>query len=397
MGIFWAIFALSFLIFFHELGHFLVARFFGVHVETFSIGFGPKLLRFSHKNTEYAISAIPLGGYVKLKGEIKPQDENTILKIFRKPCNDSLNSKHPIKRILILFAGPLFNFIVAFLIYLSLFYVYGISTFSTQPIIGEINSKSPALNILMPNDKIVSIEDKPVKEFQDIAKILNSLPNIAITKNAMPPQDIIPLPYHASILVERNTNTHCKDINCSHTTLESHNTTHTNDVASHALDSTNLYALNVPLALYHNKVVLGVLPLQEKQNLSIFQSFQEAYRATKDGIILIYDGLKKLVIGAIGLDNISGVIGITDMSAKAYQTSLVNFLLIVAIISINLGILNLLPLPLLDGGQILFTCYEWIMKKPINQHFANVLVWVGLSFIVGLMLLGIFNDIRRLQ
>ena len=123
MSLFIAIIALSFLIFFHELGHFLAARIFGVKVETFSIGFGPKLLSFYHKDIQYCLSAIPLGGYVKMKGEIQSESQGISQQpIMQKSrANDSLQDKHPYQRIIILLAGPFFNFLFAFLLYCFFF------------------------------------------------------------------------------------------------------------------------------------------------------------------------------------------------------------------------------------------------------------------------------------
>lgn len=159
---------ISFLIFFHELGHFLAAKHMGVAVETFSVGFGEKLYTKRINGTDYSISAIPLGGYVKMKGQ---DDANPTLKNYDK---DSYNSLTPIKRIYILFAGPFFNLILAFFIYIALGHI-GVEKLA--PKIGTILDNSAAsLSKLKQNDEILSIDGIKVKEWDDISKLVEIKP-----------------------------------------------------------------------------------------------------------------------------------------------------------------------------------------------------------------------------
>ncbi|RDU66694.1 RIP metalloprotease RseP [Helicobacter didelphidarum] len=401
MGIISAILALSFLIFFHELGHFLVARMFGVRVEIFSLGFGAKIFSFSHNNTEYRLSLIPLGGYVKLKGEIQPQDSYQNLKknvidmhnenlIYAQSIGDSLNDKHPLQRIIILFAGPFFNFLIAFLLYLILIITQGVHVANKDSIIGSVNKDFAAYNLLQPYDKIISINDLEVKTFQNIGEILN--------QDSLQDKDIGNIRHKqefAKIILLRPKQLESFKASCDKTL------TYADDSHMYQCDTSNANAfekmeIKIPISIYENKKVLGITALTKIHYPNIIESLILSYDYTKNAIMMIYDGLQKLIAGVIGFDNISGVIGIAEISAKAYQSSFTSFLLIIALISVNLGILNLLPLPLLDGGQIVFTTYEWITKKPIHQNVANLLVVLGFSFIVGLMLLGVYNDITRI-
>lgn len=149
MGMLTSLLVLSFLIFFHELGHYLAARYFGVHVEVFSIGFGKKVFSKVVGNTEYCLSLIPLGGYVKMKG----QDDSDPTK--RSYDKDSYNTKKPWQRIIILFAGPFANFLLAFLLYIA---VGSIGVTKLSPIVGKINENSPALEAGMQlNDRIIMV------------------------------------------------------------------------------------------------------------------------------------------------------------------------------------------------------------------------------------------------
>ncbi len=356
MGLLFAIIALSLLIFFHELGHFLFAKFFGVKVETFSIGFGKKLFSFTYKDTQYAISAIPLGGYVKLKGENKTdsKNEDNIQDLNKDSLKDSLFDKHPLERIAIYFAGPLFNFIIAFIMYCFVF-SNGVHSYSQNAIVGSIGDEYGAYGILKKNDEIISINGKMVSKFSDISNILNDSNN-RLEKEAK-----------ITILRQHNTESIKQKIE-----------------------------VNVPLTYKYNKVLLGIAPIEQIYYLGALDIIDNAYRTTLENIVMIFYGLRDLILGVIGIDNISSVIGIADVSSKVYNVSFVSFVGVIALISINLGIINLLPLPMLDGGQIIFSLYEWITNKSINQKVSNILVAVGFSFIITLMLIGTYNDIMRL-
>ena len=170
------ILAISFLIFFHELGHFLVARFFGVKVNTFSIGFGEKIYTKRVGGTDYCLSAIPLGGYVQLKGQ---DDLDPKLKNYD---SDSYNVLSPIKRIAILFAGPFFNLLLAFFLYIALGFI-GVDKLA--PVIGAIQQDSAAKSAgILKDDKIISINGVSIKQWDDIKKQVKLEPiNIVIDRN----------------------------------------------------------------------------------------------------------------------------------------------------------------------------------------------------------------------
>lgn len=361
MGVLFAILGLSFLIFFHELGHFLFVRLFGVRVLVFSIGFGKKLITKQCKGTEYTLSLIPLGGYVKLKGETTKdsisKDSNEIeSSVSSQYDKDSLLSKHPFQRILILLAGPLFNFILAFFIYIIIF-AKGVPSYSNTPIIGDIGKEFLAYNILKKDDEIISINGIKVEKFSDISHILNENK----TQNM-----------EAKLLISRPISYEKSNKN------------------------KEILELLVPLSKEKDRIILGITPAITIMYFSPIEILQNAIMKVYDDIMLIYKGLRDMLLGLIGLENLSSVVGITDVSAKAYDAGFVNFILVLAIISVNLGVINLLPIPIVDGGQILFTLYEWLTGKALHERIANILVALGLSFIITLMLLGLYNDIVRI-
>ncbi len=341
-----AILIISFLIFFHELGHFLIAKLLKVKVEVFSIGFGKKLICKEFKGTKWCISAIPLGGYVQMKGQ---DDLHPTLKNYDK---DSYLSKTPFEKILILLGGPLFNFLLAFIIYLFIAFN---GWPKLAPVIGDIIPNSPASKVLKPNDKIVKINNKKIKSWDDIPYIVeqSEILNIVVKRG----NEYIKVTLKPKVEITKN-------------------------------------IFNEPI----KRKVIGITPKGEiiKVHYSFFEAIKVAYDKFINDSLLIIKGVQKLITGAIGIENLSGPIGIVDVTAKVANLGLVPLLLLTALLSVNLGVLNLLPIPALDGGHIMFNLYEAIFKKEINEEIMLKLTiggWVILGF---LMLVGIYNDITRL-
>jgi len=341
-----AILIISFLIFFHELGHFLIAKLLKVKVEVFSIGFGKKLICKEFKGTKWCISAIPLGGYVQMKGQ---DDLHPTLKNYDK---DSYLSKTPFEKILILLGGPLFNFLLAFIIYLFIAFN---GWPKLAPVIGDIIPNSPASKVLKPNDKIVKINNKKIKSWDDIPYIVeqSEILNIVVKRG----NEYIKVTLKPKVEITKN-------------------------------------IFNEPI----KRKVIGITPKGEiiKVHYSFFEAIKVAYDKFINDSLLIIKGVQKLITGAIGIENLSGPIGIVDVTAKVANLGLVPLLLLTALLSVNLGVLNLLPIPALDGGHIMFNLYEAIFKKEINEEIMLKLTiggWVILGF---LMVVGIYNDITRL-
>ncbi|WP_326833121.1 RIP metalloprotease RseP [Campylobacter portucalensis] len=337
---------ISFLIFFHELGHFLAAKHMGVAVETFSVGFGEKLYTKRINGTDYSISAIPLGGYVKMKGQ---DDADPTLKNYDK---DSYNSLTPIKRIYILFAGPFFNLVLAFFIYISLGYI-GVEKLA--PKIGTILDNSAAsLSNLKQNDEILSIDGIKVKEWDDISKLVEIKPlNLEILRNG-------------------------KVIN----------TTLTPKIGK----SKTIFGEDI------QKPLIGISPSGEFVTIynKGFSSITYAFSETIKASTLIIKSLEKIVTGVVSAKEMGGIIAITDITTKAASISISVLLILTALISVNLGVINLLPIPVLDGGHIVFNLYEIIFKKPVNEKIFTYLSYMGMALLASLMVFTIVNDILRM-
>ena len=339
--------AISFLIFFHELGHFLVARMLGVKVNTFSIGFGEKIYTKNVGGTDYCLSAIPLGGYVQLKGQ---DDTDPKAKNYDA---DSYNVLSPIKRIYILFAGPFFNFILAFFIYILLGFI-GIE--KRAPIVGYIVEGSAAESAgIAVNDKILAVNGVKINEWDDISK------NVKLDPSA--------------ILIDRN------------------GSSITINLTPKIGETINPFNEKIQQPLIGIKSNVEVVKIYHTGLESLKFAFGETVEASK----LIFKSFEKLVVGAVPLKEVGGIVQIADVTSKAAKISLSVLLTIVALISVNLGVLNLFPIPALDGGHILFNIYELIFRREINERVLVTLTYCGWALLLGIMVLATFNDIMRLS
>lgn len=337
---------ISFLIFFHELGHFLAAKSLKVKVEVFSIGFGKALLQKEINGTNYRLSALPLGGYVKLKGQ---DDLDPSKEVFEE---GSYTLLHPLQRIYILFAGPFFNIILAFLLYISVGFL-GENKLAAQ--IGEIQANSAAQKAgLQKNDVVLSINGVNITSFDEISKLVTNEPLL--------------------LRIKRN-------------------------------DAIINVSLNPQLGKSYNefmqevqKPLIGISPSGKVVQVyhSGFESLKYAYHQSIESSLLIIKGFAKLITGEIDPKNLGGVITMVDFTSKASQNGIVVLFLITALISINLGILNLLPIPVLDGGHIVFNLYELIFRQKMPARAFEYLSYGGMALLLSLMIFATYNDIVRL-
>ncbi|WJI97681.1 RIP metalloprotease RseP [Helicobacter pylori] len=343
-----AVLMLAFLISVHELGHFTIARICGVKVEVFSIGFGKKLCFFKLFGTQFALSLIPLGGYVKLKGMDKEENETN------ESTNDSYAQKSPFKKLWILFGGAFFNFLFAILVY---FFLALGGEKVLLPVIGDLEKNALEAGLLK-GDKILSINHKKIASFREIRSVVARARGELVLE------------------IERN-----------HQILEKRLTPKIVAVISDSND---------PNEIIQYKVI-GIKPDTQKTGVisySLFQAFEQALSRFKEGVVLIADSLRRLITGSASVKELSGVVGI--VGALSHANSLSMLLLFGAFLSINLGILNLLPIPALDGAQMLGVVFKNIFKITLPAFMQNALWLAGVGFLVFIMFLGLFNDITRL-
>ncbi|MEA1953046.1 MAG: RIP metalloprotease RseP [Campylobacterota bacterium] len=349
MGILVALLVLSVLIFFHELGHFSAARFFGVQVDVFSIGFGKRLWTKKIGKTEWSLSAIPLGGYVKMKG----QDDTDPTKISYD--NDSYNSKKPWQRIVILLAGPFANFLMAFLLYLAISFM-GVP--KLLAFVGEVGEDTPAFHAgLQKEDKIIQINGINILYWENLGEQINKSKN-EITVLVEREQKLITLQLKPKIIEDKN--------------------------------------------IFGEKItrrIIGVSPMAEKVT-TVYYGFNDgltyAWDETKKASLLIFQSVQKLITGVVSTDKLGGIITIVDVTAQASSAGLLSLFFFTALISVNLGVLNLMPIPALDGGHIMFNLYEMLRGKAPSESAMYYITLVGWAMLISLMMLGLYNDVNRL-
>ena len=348
MGIINFIIVLSILVFVHELGHFLVARYVGVKVNVFSIGFGKRLISKQYKGTLWQFALIPLGGYIQMKG----QDDSNPSKI--EIGNDSYSNKSPIQRMAILFAGPLANFILAFFLYLCIALM---GSNALSPTIGEVLKDSPAYKIgLQSGDTIIRINNTDIKTWRTLTKVIKD------SKGAL------------KFYIKKNNQIFSKII---HPQIG---------------PSQNIFNEKI------TKRMIGIKPSYEVivVNHSFIEGLIFAYDRTVESSKIIFIGVQKLLVGVIPTSEIGGIVSIGEVVSKASQSSIITLFSIMALLSVNLGVLNLLPIPALDGGHIMFNLYEFITRKKPSQQIFTYLTISGWLILASLMFLGLYNDVVRM-
>ena len=373
MTVVYAIIVLGILIFVHELGHFLLAKLLGVSVEKFSLGFGPKLIGKQIGETEYLISAFPLGGYVKMFGEggfiegdkshHPPEGEDaetphTAEPVLRELTEEekarSFAHKPPLARIAIVMAGPVFNLLFAWLIFIVIC-MLGVPTVTTK--IGEALKDKPAARAgVQKGDVITAINARPVKRWDEIAE------GVVASKGQ-------PL----AVSIRRGD----RDI--------------TYTITPEPRVSKNLFGEKI------NGYAIGVASAGEVVT-EYFDPLQAVIKGTEQTwkvIDLTVLSLIKMAQRVVPMDSVGGPIMIAKMAGEQATAGIAPFLAFMGLLSVNLGVLNLLPVPVLDGGHLLFFFIEWIFRRPVPQKVREYAQQIGMVLLLGLMVLAFYNDIIR--
>ena len=342
--------AFCLLILFHELGHFLVAKFLGIGVERFSIGFGPKITGFRRGETEYMLSAIPLGGYVKLIGDDPRGTDGDHPRAFlNKPIGH---------RIAVVAAGPLANFALAIVIFACVHWV-GVPTpqISELPEVGEVLADSPAQQAgLQKGDRILMVNGQAVSKWEDLVQTIHQHSNMPLQLSVQRGTETL------DVSVTPKPGTVIKDLEEVEVGLIG--------VAPH-MDIT-VMRYSPPVALWK-----GVEKTWEISTLTVVS-------------------LVKMVQGKISPKHLAGPVGIFQMAGQQAKVGLLPLVSLMAVLSISLGILNLFPIPVLDGGHILFFAVEGLWGQPISPRKQEIATQVGLFLLVALMLTAFYNDLLRI-
>ncbi len=349
-GFIYAVIALSVLIIVHEFGHFIVARLVNVKVITFSLGFGKKLLSWKRGETEYAISAMPLGGYVKLLGE-SPDEE-----VPEEEKERSFTNKTPFQRFLIVFAGPFFNLVFALLIiYFSLIF----NGYGTLPArIDKVMEGYPAQAAgVMAGDKIIEINGIKIRDWQDLTR------EVAFA-------DKTPMKFR----FQRGDSTY-------ETTITPVEVEEKGELGN--ITRRKKIGVEGPREIIWKK---------ENPISAVPKSIEDTYAMTRT----MLRGIYHMIVGDISTKEIGGPIAILQLTGKQAKNGMWSLFIFVAFISINLGILNLLPIPVLDGGHILFNFIEIVTRRKVSERTIDIAQKIGLTLLIMLMVFAFYNDIRRL-
>jgi regulator of sigma E protease len=346
------LFVLTIIVFFHELGHFLVARFYGIKVLVFSIGFGPELAGFYDRHgTRWKLSAVPLGGYVKFFGDenaASVPDETTLAAMTDAERQQSFPGQKVGARAAVVVAGPITNFILAIAIFAGVFMVYGKTT--AIPRIAAIEPGSPAATAgFEVGDLIVDIDGTKIESFGDVQRIVNFSAGRALT-----------------VEVERG-----------------------NAVVT----------LHATPAEKDKRGILGITRSNEPGDVKTEEVGPlEAVRLGADKtwfvVATTMGYLRDVVVGRQSADQIGGPIKIAQISGEVAKLGFGPLLDFTALLSVSIGLLNLFPVPLLDGGHLLFYAIEAVRGRPLSERAQEVGFRIGLAIVVMLMIFAAFNDLR---
>ena len=355
--------ALSVVVFVHEFGHFFIARRCGVRCEVFSIGFGPELFgRTDRHGTRWKFSLIPLGGYVRMFGESdtmqaieggQEASEEGVRKLTPEEREVSFSNKTLGQRSAIVFAGPAVNILFAIAVFWGMFILVGQPV--TKPIIGLVSENSAAADAgLMVDDKILAIDGSPIDRFEDIQ-------NIVQIGNGAP----------LELLIERNL------------------TEITVTLSPRSVDGTDPFGNSV------RRHLIGISASGETRvtNLGPVSALGVAIGQTYEIIAGTAIAVSQMVSGERGAEDLGGPIKIAKYSGQAAKAGAAGFILFMAILSINLGIINLFPIPLLDGGHLVFYAIEALRGRPVSEQAQEWGMRAGLALVIALMVFVTWNDI----
>ena len=363
MTIIWFLILLTIIVFVHEMGHYLVARINGVKVEVFSVGFGKELFGWNDSlGTRWKICFIPLGGYVKFFGDANlasSLSDKNLASYTSEKLNKTFISKTLSQKAAIVFAGPFANFLFAFLVFFLMFQFIGTAKDTKiLNIVNDIVSASPADKAgIFIGDEIIGIDGSKTYDFYDIKKIVEKNPSNELKFTVIrfgKEIELIVVPDLIEDVDERGNN------------------------------------------IKYGRV--GISPKYEiiYEKLSLFNSLKKSLNDTALYTIKTFEGIAEIITGKRSASELGGPIMIATVAGKAADRGIEPFLFIMAIISINLGLINLFPIPLLDGGHLFLFLVQAIKKSPINEDFLKYYSMVGISILLGLMILVNYNDLFRL-
>ena len=349
MTVIYFVLILSVIIIIHELGHLIAAQHFGVYCKEFSIGMGPMIYQKQVGETAWSVRALPIGGYVAMAGETLEDDGEDEEDI---PFERTINGIKPWKQIIVMAAGAIMNILLAWVIFVGITAYQGQIAIPGSPVITSFSENSPAEKAgFKVNDEIIKVQNgthsEKVDEFDDVVEFINYFQG------------------ETTFTVLRDG----KEVEVKMTPVLD--------------EEENIYKMGV----YHDNY--------DVKKINLLEAIPYGTQKMVDSVSTILNSLGKLIQG-IGLKNLSGPVGIFKMTDQITQTGFLTTMAFVGLLSVNVGIFNLLPIPILDGGRIFITLIEMLIGRKLSERVQNVIMTIGLVAIVALMLYATWNDITRL-
>lgn len=352
---------LGILVFVHEFGHFIVARLTGVEVSAFSIGFGKVLWeKQDKKGTLWRISAVPLGGYCQFLGDADASSSTSEkVELTDEQKKRAFAFQKPVKKLAIVLAGPGFNYLFAILIYTLLFTFIGKITY--PPVIGEVMENSAADKAgIKEGDRVLKVNGIEIEDFSDISREVS-------------------LSVDSKTKVEIKRGEYILDFDIELTEIE--------------LDEED--------GTKSKRRMLGIKSVTSietsEESVPVYVAFYDAVKEVADITVTTLRGVGQMITGKRGSEDIGGIIRVAEMTGDISKSqSLLNFLVFMALLSVNLGLINLFPIPVLDGGHIVFYTMEIITGKELNEKVKDYMFRFGIALLLALMVLATFNDVVHL-
>jgi regulator of sigma E protease len=354
------LFVLTVVVFVHEIGHYLVGRWCGIGVQAFSIGFGPEIFGFNdRRGTRWKISAIPLGGYVKFVGDMSvtsTPDAETERSLSPEQRRTAFHTQPVWKRAATVFAGPAFNFLLTIAVFAVLFGVYG--RYVAEPMVAQVREGSPAESAgFLPGDRFVTVGGSPVTTFSDVQRLVSGRSGDPIVFVMLRDGKEVTLTATPEVMEQTDALG--------------------NVVKIGAIGVINDQQLGQPRHIAYSPV--GAL--------------KEAVSETGHIIVRTGQFLKRFVVGREDRCQLGGPVRIADMAGKAAKAGFEWLVQLVALLSVGIGILNLLPIPPLDGGHLVFYGYEAVFRRPVSERMMEAVYRTGMFLVLGFMGFVFWNDL----
>ena len=341
---------LGVLVFFHELGHYLAARWRGVYVEVFSVGFGKSIASWYDKlGTQWRVSWLPLGGYVKMHGQERPEDVSDEVRASWKP-GQTFHEKSVLSRAIIVAAGPIANFLLAIVLFAALFAFVGRPV--TSPVVGEVIPNGAAAQAgLQVKDRIDTIAGQSIRSFEDIQRIITARPGETM------PMTVIRDGARKDLTV----------------------LTGSRDVKGKKVGLLGIRGGTV-----------------DYQPLSIPEAIAGGVTQTWTITVETFRGLAQMLSGQRGTEELGGPLRIAQLSGQVAELGISNLISFIAVLSVNLGLINLFPIPILDGGHLLFYAFEALFGRPLPRRAQEYGFRAGIALLAGLFIFATWNDLTHI-